>query len=487
MIQAIIQPFLIAFVLAVALVPLCRRLAFRVDLVAHPRDDRWHRTSIPMLGGIAIGLATFGGAFVTGIGSEVPVFLGAAMVIFAVGLVDDVLNLKPSTKLVVQLAMASVLVAFDFRLNWLESRLLDSGLTMVWVVGLTNAFNLLDNMDGLCAGTAIVVALMMVTGLWTGVTRDIAGEEMAFLSLIAGAASGFLVYNFPPASIFMGDCGSLMLGFSLAAMALGSEGVRGSRTDVLTVIVAPVFVLLLPIFDTTLVTAARIVAGRSPAVGGRDHSSHRLVAIGLSERSAVFLLWGLAAAGGAIGLVVRNTTQGWSMIVGGLFLSVMGLFAVYLARVRVYDDRAIPPVRESRFTPLVNEFMHKRRVIEVMVDFVLIGAAYYLANRWCFDVETYAANADNFYSSLPIVVSAQLVSLFIAGVYRGTWHYFVWRHAITVLKGVVLGVSGVTLFVVALYDYTADPKMIFVYYAVLVTVFVIASRASLRLFVQLFR
>ena len=246
------------------------------------------------------------------------------MVIFVAGLVDDVMALKPSTKLIVQLAMASALVAFDFRLHWIESRLFDSLLTMIWIVGLTNAFNLLDNMDGLCAGTAVVVALMMVAGLWSGVTRDVAGAEMTFLSIIAGAAAGFLVYNFPPASIFMGDCGSLMLGFSLAAMTLGSEGVRGSRADVLTVMAAPVFVLLLPIFDTTLVTVARILSGRSPAIGGRDHSSHRLVAIGLSERGAVFLLWGLAAAGGAIGLVVRNATGGWSSLVGGLFLSPDG-------------------------------------------------------------------------------------------------------------------------------------------------------------------
>ena len=485
--QVILFPFAVAFLLAVLLVPLCRRLAFRLDLVAHPRDDRWHRTSIPMLGGIAIGLAVFAGCFITGIASEVAVFLSAAIVIFAAGLVDDIKALKPSTKLVVQLAMASALVAFDLRLNWVESRLLDSMFTMAWMVGLTNAFNLLDNMDGLSAGTAVVVAVMMIAGLWTGVTRDIAGEEMAFLALIAGAASGFLVFNFPPASIFMGDAGSLTLGFSLAAMALGSEGVRGSRTDVLTVIVAPVFVLLIPIFDTTLVTVARILSGRSPAVGGRDHSSHRLVAIGLSERSAVFLLWGLAAVGGAIGLIVRNTTHGWTMIVGGLFLLLMGLFAVYLARVRVYADTAVPPARESRLTPLVNEFMHKRRVVEVLMDFVLIGAAYYLANRWRFDVEAYAANADNFYGSLPIVVSVQLVSFFVAGVYRGEWHYFGGRDVVTVMKGVVLGVSGVTLLVIANYDYTADPKMIFVYYALLVTVFVIMSRASLRLFGQLLR
>jgi UDP-GlcNAc:undecaprenyl-phosphate GlcNAc-1-phosphate transferase len=476
MIQSIVYPFAVAFLLAVLLVPLCRRLAFRLDLVAHPRDDRWHRTSIPMLGGIAIGLAIFAGCVITGIGSDVAIFLTAAIVIFIAGLVDDILVLKPSTKLVVQLAMASALVAFDLRLNWVESRLLDSMLTMAWMVGLTNAFNLLDNMDGLSSGTAVVVAVMMIAGLWTGVTREIAGEEMAFLALIAGAASGFLVYNFPPASIFMGDAGSLTLGFSLAAMALGSEGVRGSRTDVLTVMVAPVFVLLIPIFDTTLVTVARLLSGRSPAVGGRDHSSHRLVAIGLSERAAVFLLWGLAAIGGTIGLIVRNTTQGWTMIVGGLFLTLMALFAVYLARVRVYSDTA-PPARESRLTPLVNEFMHKRRVFEVLMDFILIGSAYYFANRWRYDVETYASHADRFYGSLPIVISVQLISFFIVGVYRGLWHVFDAQDAVTVLKGVALGVSGVAL----LYGYFNDPKLIFVYYALLLTVFTLAARTSLRL------
>ena len=477
MIEAILYPFAAAFLLAVLLVPLCRRLAFKLDLVAHPRDDRWHRTSIPMLGGIAIGLAIFAGCFVIGIASEVAVFLIAAIVIFIAGLIDDILVLKPSTKLVVQLAMASALVAFDLRLNWVESRLLDSMLTMAWVVGLTNAFNLLDNMDGLSSGTAVVVAAMMIAGLWTGVTREIAGEEMAFLALIAGAASGFLVYNFPPASIFMGDAGSLTLGFSLAAMALGSEGVRGSRTDVLTVMVAPVFVLLIPIFDTTLVTVARILSGRSPAVGGRDHSSHRLVAIGLSERGAVFLLWGLAAIGGVIGLIVRNTTQGWTMIVGGLFLALMALFAVYLARVRVYSDTAVPPARESRLTPLVNEFMHKRRVFEVLMDFILIAAAYYFANRWRYDVETYAAQADRFYSSLPIVISVQLIAFFLVGVYRGLWHVFDAHDAVTVLKGVALGVSGVAL----LYGYFNDPKLIFLYYALLLAVFTLTARASLRL------
>lgn len=480
MTSIVVQPFLIAFVLAVALVPLCRRLAYRIGLVAHPRQDRWHRTSIPMLGGIAIGVATLGASFISGIAPEIAVLLASAMVIFASGIVDDVLALKPSTKLIVQLAMASALVAFDYRLHWIDSRLVDSIVTMIWVVGLTNAFNLLDNMDGLCAGTAVVVALMMVAGFWTGVTREQATAEISFLSIIAGASAGYLVYNFPPASIFMGDCGSLMLGFSLAAMTLGSEGVRGSRADVLSVIAAPVFVLLLPIFDTTLVTVARLLSGRSPAVGGRDHSSHRLVAIGLSERSAVFLLWGLAAAGGIIGLVVRNATGGLPIVVGGLFLTSIGMFALYLSRVRVYDDTKMPAPNGNALTPLVGDFMHKRRVVEVLADFCLIGASYYMANRIRFDVEAYAANAEAFYGSLPIVMAVQLMAFFIVGVYRGEWHVYGLNDAVTSIKGVVLGVSSIALLVLALFQYTADPRMIFVYYAAILAALMLALRGSLR-------
>jgi UDP-GlcNAc:undecaprenyl-phosphate GlcNAc-1-phosphate transferase len=483
----IIQPFAIAFVLSVLLVPLCRRLAFRIGLVAHPRADRWHRTSIPMLGGIAIAVSTFSASLITGIHQELSVFIGAAVVMFMAGLIDDILALRPSTKLIVQLATAAVLVAFDYRLHWIDSRLVDSVVTIVWIVGLTNAFNLLDNMDGLCAGTAAVVSAMMVAGFWTGVTRELAGAEMAYLAIIAGASAGYLVYNFPPASIFMGDCGSLMLGFSLAAMTLGSEGVRGSRADVLTVIVAPVFVLMLPIFDTALVTVARITSGRPPMLGGRDHSSHRLVAIGLSERKAVFLLWALAAAGGAIGLVVRNVTGGWTLVVGGLFLFLTGMFAVYLSRVRVYDDSKVPVSSGNGFTPLVGDFMHKRRVVEVIADFCVIGASYYFANRLRFDPEAYAANAENFYGSLPIVLAVQLVAFFIVGVYRGEWHLYGAADALTAMKGVVLGVSAVAVIVLALFADVADPRMTLVYYAALLAALMLLSRGSFRLGAQLMR
>src|SRR6185295_12952023 len=148
-----------------------------------------------------------------------------------------------------------------------------------------------------------------------------------------------LVYNIHPASIFMGDSGSLLLGFSFAAVTLSTKGTTAGRTDLLPIIAAPVLVLLIPIFDTTLVTLSRWFSGRRASQGGRDHSSHRLVAIGLSERRAVALLWLLAAIGGGLGVALDYSKQSWSTLAAAFaFVVGMVIFAAYLAGIRVYDD-----------------------------------------------------------------------------------------------------------------------------------------------------
>jgi len=469
-------PYAIGLALSLALVPVSRLIAIRTGIVAHPRNDRWHRQVIPLLGGVGIGLATLLGVVLSGIAGETIVPLMACMALFAMGLVDDVLALKPFTKLIGQIAMAAAVVYFDYRLYWVESRLLDSVLTMVWLVGLTNAFNLLDNMDGLCAGIALVVAVMLIVGLETGASRDIARPEVAFLAVIAGAVSGFLVYNFPPASVFMGDSGALMLGFGFAMLTLGNEGVRGSRSDVISAIAAPVFVLLIPIFDTTLVTVLRLLAGRSPAMGGRDHSSHRLVAMGLSERSAVVVLWLLAAMGGAIGLVLRSTRDGISLAAGIVFVLLMCLLAFLLARVRVYDSEQTPTATAA-LTPITSDLPYKRRVIEVLIDVSLAGAAYYVANRLRLDPEAYAANAENFYRSLPIVLAAQLVAFFVLGVYRGSWDHFKRKDRVTFLKGVALGAAASQLAVMALYGYYSYSISVFLIYATVLAALMILARS----------
>jgi UDP-GlcNAc:undecaprenyl-phosphate GlcNAc-1-phosphate transferase len=475
----ILLPFILGLILAAGLVPVCRMIAMRLGVVAHPRDDRWNRTTVPLLGGVAIAISLAAGAIATGTAGAIMIPLAAGTLICAVGLVDDFITLRPATKLIAQISIAAALVYFGYSLHWLESRLLDSLLTIVWVVGLTNAFNLLDNMDGLCAGIALIVALMLLAGFYTGVTRERAFAEMTYLALLAGATAGFLIFNFPPASIFMGDSGSLLLGFSLAALTLSPDGVRGSRADVVSVITAPVFVLLIPIFDTTLVTLLRLLSGRSPARGGRDHSSHRLVALGLSERTAVLVLCSLAALGGVIGNALRHA-EGWSTLVAALFLLAMSLFAVYLSRIKVYEDAADATVART-LTPLVGDFLYKRRVAEVMLDFCLITIAYYGAYRLRFEGEEFDRNAETFVQSVPIVLAAQLIAFFIVGVYRGIWRHFSLMDGVTIAKGVVLGTAAYQLVILNLYRTVSYSQTVFLIYAALLVVLVTVTRASFRL------
>jgi UDP-GlcNAc:undecaprenyl-phosphate GlcNAc-1-phosphate transferase len=350
----------------------------------------------------------------------------------------------------------------------------------VWVVGMTNAFNLLDNIDGLCAGIALIVGCALLVGL-NPAHADEAFFQARYLGLLLGATAGFLVYNFHPASIFLGDSGSLLLGLSMAAITLTHGDVGAAKSNPLAIVVVPLLVLLIPIFDTTLVTASRILSGRSPADGGRDHSSHRLVAIGLSERAAVALLWLLAAVGGGLGIAVDFFNLSWSGLAASLFVLAMAIFAVYLSRVRVYKEEETATLDRSKVTPLVAEFMYKRRVAEVCLDFCLVSIAYYSAYRLRYEGPDFSRNFSLFYRSLPLVVAAQMLALFAVGIYRGVWRYFGLMDTVAVGKGVVFGTLGAQLAIMYFLRFEGFPRTVFAIYAILVAILLTASRASFRL------
>ncbi len=481
MMTTVVAPFVVALALALVVVPLCRLVALRLGLVARPREDRWHRRPVALFGGVGIAIVFFGCAAAFGVASKLPALTIAAAVMFGAGLVDDVVSLKPATKLVAQIALASTLLFFDYRLNWLQSTTLDSLLTLAWIVGLTNAFNLIDNMDGLCAGIAMIVGAALLVDLLPGAAGTRAAFEVRYLAILLGATGGFLAYNLHPASIFMGDSGSLLLGFSFAAATL-SAGHPGPRSDVLSIVAGPVLVLLIPIFDTTLVTASRWVSGRRASQGGRDHSSHRLVAIGLSERRAVALLWVLALIGGVLGIGVGNFSQKWSVLLAAsAFLIGMVLFAAYLAGIRVYDD-ADARVKQGTFTPIVVDFMYKRRVAEVLLDFCLVVMCYYAAYRMRFeDPEDFMKNFEMFSRSLPVIVAAQMVAFFAVGVYRGVWRHFGMMDTLVVARGVFFGAATALLVILGAYRFFAYSRTVFAIYAVLLLIAVTLSRASFRL------
>ena len=213
-----------SFALSVAVTPLLRRLAHRAGYLVEPRSERWRREAVPVLGGYAIAAGCLAGAAASGVLRPLaPLFIGA-MLMFVLGALDDALHFQPASKLVAQTVIGAIVVFLMPRVSITGVLPLDALLSLVWIVGITNAFNLLDNMDGLSAGIAAIAGLSYMAVLSDDATRPL----IPALAGLVGASLGFLVYNARPASIFMGDSGSLFLGSFLAGTAL-LGGARRSR------------------------------------------------------------------------------------------------------------------------------------------------------------------------------------------------------------------------------------------------------------------
>ncbi len=470
--------FLAALAMSVLLTPLCRHLAHRLGFVATPKDDRWHKRPTALFGGVAIALTTLSIGVTVGPDARLWQLIGCGLAIAVVGFLDDIFSFKASSKLLVQVTLAAVLVFLGLRLEWTDSLLGDSMLTLFWIVGITNAFNLLDNMDGLCAGITLIAGAFLLVGLYA----DPVGPAALYLAVLLGATAGFFVYNLHPASIFMGDTGSLFLGLNLATLTLiAQEGGTGT-SGVWSVIAGPVLLLLVPIFDTTFVTVMRLLAGRRPSQGGRDHSSHRLVAIGLPESTAVAVLWSLALFSGGLALSLQSESMDWTRILALTFFLAMVIFAVYLARIRVYEQADLAAVAPAAVTPLLGNFMYKRRVAEILLDVCLISIAYYAAYHLRFgDPNTLIVNYQMFLRSLPIVLACQVVALYIVGGYRGTWHSFGMMDAVVFAKGVALGTVSAMMVLLFVYHFDDYSRSVFVIYFALLLLLLAGSRASFRL------
>jgi UDP-GlcNAc:undecaprenyl-phosphate/decaprenyl-phosphate GlcNAc-1-phosphate transferase len=419
----------LAIGISALLTPVVARWARGHGMVAAPRQDRWHRQPTPLLGGVAI----YGAAMlvILGLGhvdNRLLGLLAGGTLLFVTGLIDDWRRLRPHTKLVLQILAACYLVLGGVRIETTNLAAIAIPLTILWVVGITNAFNLLDNMDGLSAGTAAIAAFFLF-----GFSVSVGDAGMALLCLaVAGAALGFLVYNFNPARIFMGDSGSMFLGFMLSGVAL--LGTREMASDVFFVLLVPVAMMGLPIFDTTLVTIVRTLEGRPLSQGGRDHLSHRLVAMGLSERQAVLLLYLLAAGFGSLGLIARSLGVWVSLTAAGVMLVVVALFGAYLAQVRIFGPAQFAEAeRLDRLAnrPIVHGMvMFKRELALVALDFVLICVAYLGAFVLRYGLpnpqiqpDPYATLPTVLTASLALVVVVKLVLLVVCQAYRGMWRY----------------------------------------------------------------
>ena len=304
-----------AFILGLILTPVAMKVAVKTGIMDRPVSKlKKHKAPVPYLGGLAIYLSfilpVIGAKFL--MHGELKGVFGiiiGATIIMLMGLIDDIKNLSPYVKLAVQLVVALIILRVNMNIKFMDNNILNAMLTVIWIVGVTNAMNLIDIMDGLAGGVSAVAALaFFIIAMLANRINDMVPAIALF-----GALCAFLIYNKPPAKIYMGDTGSLFLGFMMASLALNESY---SRNNIIAVL-SPLLILGVPLFDTFLVMFLRLRKGILPIYGSDDHLAQRLVMIGLTKAATVFFLVCLTAILSALAIV-------------SIFLNADGALVLYL-------------------------------------------------------------------------------------------------------------------------------------------------------------
>ena len=484
----------LSFVLCLVATPIVRIVALKKGWMDFPKEQRWHKNPTALLGGVAIYIGLTGAfSFTSDFSTILPHFFrmqgamqiptpGAvlwigATLIFILGLLDDFVHIKPHTKLIGQIIIASLVAFLGLRLHWFTSLTLDTMVTIGWIVGITNAFNLLDNMDGLCTGIGLIAAVFLVVLYWPELPRE------ALLAMaLACTLAAFLIYNFNPASIFLGDCGSLTIGFCLSVLSLYFSETQLSIG--LSNFAVPVMLLMVPIFDTTLVTFIRLLSGRKASIGGRDHTSHRLVLMGLSEKRAVLALYGIGTVSGLAAIFVSRSdtlTSPAAIIPVGVAVILMG---IYLSQLRVYPEKEFSLLRDKPFTPVLIELTYKRQMVQVILDLGIIAFSYYLSYRLRFASDVFPYYFKVFLNSLPAVIACKMIAFFTVGLYRGLWGSVEASDILIFVKASTLASLLSVAAVTFIYRFTDFSKGIFIIDWLLTNALLVGSRGSFRIFVD---
>jgi len=327
--------FTASFSLVGILTPLMRRVALAYGVIDTPTEaHKTHKNPIPYLGGVAIVLGvlvvSYGASLLSNFSASTfwlaSSVLVPALVMAIVGLIDDLRQLTPKTRFIVQNAMgifsAVILIATDTIGTPTGSLVVDITVTVLWIVGLTNAINFFDNLDGGASGTVAISSAFLFLLAYQNEQILIAALSL----VLAGATLGFLMWNRPPARIYMGDAGALFLGFLIASLTIRLEPNPINRWASFAV---PVFLVAIPILDTTVVVIKRLSRGISPFQGGRDHLSHRLIRFGLNKVQTFFTLNALTVFFGALAICISNASyekEAYVLILGSATWILLGVF-----------------------------------------------------------------------------------------------------------------------------------------------------------------
>ena len=444
--------FLTSFTLCAVLTPCIIWMAHRIPgLTAAPRTDRWHKQPTALYGGVAIFLSC-----ITALIIYLPysTFMGAlaagGALIFLTGLADDIWELTPQAKFLAQTITATLVVTMGVRFHSINMPVLDIVFTILWIVAITNAINILDNMDGLAAGISMVAAASILVYCKIHNGQDTVAVPAA---LLAGSCAGFWIYNFNPAKIFMGDCGSLFLGFTLACLtAAGTwNGGAAARDATFTgfssltlLLIIPLAVLIIPIFDTALVSFTRTQTGRPIYQGGRDHTSHRLVMLGYSERRTVITLMLISVAMSGMTMYLSGQSMEGLMVALSIVAIVALFFGAFLTNLNTeiyhYDKR------EKKRVSILGLTLNKKQILQTVIDIILISASYTSAYLLTFNGFISPDNQIMIERSLPLIIAVKITVFWMFGLYRGQWRFVsmgdVWNivKAVSISTGIIMGI-----------------------------------------------
>ncbi|HEY6252625.1 MAG TPA: MraY family glycosyltransferase [Candidatus Angelobacter sp.] len=462
---------LIAVALSAAMTALLVKIAPRTGWVVVPSQSRWSRRVVAQFGGVPVFLVTWSVFLFLPSARQVLSLLLLTMGIALLGFIDDIVGLGPKPKLIVQILLASLAVHFGVVHSLTHTPSLNALFTVLWIVGITNAFNLIDNIDGLAAGIGVIALLQIV--LLGGLQSPVAAFALCLLASLVG----FLLFNMHPAKVFMGDVGSLAVGFFLACASVMTPSHLSSLGSVLLL---PCLVLFIPIFDMLLVSVTRRLNGRAISRGARDHASHRLVLLGLSEPQAVAILYVVAFSAGVLAFCWERFWPAWGAGFLSLFLIVATLFWLYLAKLELPEswlsESSVLIINIPAF------FLRTVSRLSVLVlDAVIIVLGLYFA---CLSNLQNAGGPllAQFWVAAIVSVVIKLALLVASGAYNSKWTLSSIKEIYPVLKGVFSAACLVTVGWVILSGSFTVPLPLIAVDAAFTSILLLFTRASMRFF-----
>ncbi len=326
----IVVAFIVSLLTVLIITPIVKRIAIKIGAVDQPSNRKVHDKIMPRMGGLAIFIGVVAGVLASGIYTEtrMTAITVGAFIIIVLGILDDKYQLSAKVKFLIQLGVAIMIVSTGLKMDFFSVPFLTERfelgwmaypLTVLWIVGITNAINLIDGLDGLAAGLSVI-------GLSTIAVMALSGGKVLILSLslvVIASTLGFLFYNFHPAKIFMGDTGSLFLGYSISILSL--LGLYKSVT--LFSIVIPIIILGVPIFDTTFAIIRRILNKQPISAPDKSHIHHRLMAFGLSHRMSVLVIYLIGFIFSISAIVLKSATIWLSLFIIFILIIFMQIIA----------------------------------------------------------------------------------------------------------------------------------------------------------------